>query len=230
MVTESRSRRTQYDPAAVAYDQTQCGICWEKFKVNDKIILLACKHIFHADCEKGEFTRCPYDETYIFGREEYLVPTGMPISDFIAQLANLNLDQAAVDYNDHVVKHVEDTYKICADNDLGTAYLTVDYRPPEDMGRHPRFPAVLKKANDHFLRKRIKERNQTNCLMRPFYAYRETFGLEGNRFKELCEDPDYSNPEVLEMRREYTTMSSLVKRTIAVGAVALLYFVCLKPL
>lgn len=219
-----RRVETQYNQATVAFNQRECVLCFDEFKEGDRITLLACKHIFHIECETIRIDKCPFDQSDTTEREEHIIPTGMPVSTFITQLSTLDLNRAAVEYNAFVESHAQDIEQLFHDNDLGTAYLSVEFSHPEQLESHPRFPAVLRKANEFFLRRRIEAYNQANCLTRPFYAYLETFGLEGNRFRELCENPDYSNPQVNQMRRQYTNMRSLVRKAGAVSAAAFLCF------
>ena len=45
------------------YNEKMCNICLENFKLQDKIIILKCKHVFHYDCIHDwlnkEKTTCP---------------------------------------------------------------------------------------------------------------------------------------------------------------------------
>ena len=45
------------------YSNKECNICMDEYKINDKIIILDCKHIFHRRCIKHwllqEKVTCP---------------------------------------------------------------------------------------------------------------------------------------------------------------------------
>ncbi len=40
----------QYSPAVVRFDQTQCVICLDEYRVEERVAKLACDHIFHLYC------------------------------------------------------------------------------------------------------------------------------------------------------------------------------------
>ena len=57
-----------YNSERVAFNQTECGICLESYKERDRVVELACKHIFHPDCMPESVVRCPKCKFSIPGR------------------------------------------------------------------------------------------------------------------------------------------------------------------
>lgn len=58
---------TYYDPKTVAFEQESCRICLTDYQEHDRIVELACKHIFCPDCVQA-IVRCPKCEFPIAGR------------------------------------------------------------------------------------------------------------------------------------------------------------------
>ena len=51
--------KIEYSPERVAFSQTECGICMDSYQEKDRIVELACKHIYHEDCVPESMVRCP---------------------------------------------------------------------------------------------------------------------------------------------------------------------------
>ena len=41
------------------YDQRKCPICISKYKNEEYVIVLKCRHIYHKDCNHKSITKCP---------------------------------------------------------------------------------------------------------------------------------------------------------------------------
>ena len=63
--------KIEYSPERVAFcSQTECGICMDSYQEKDRIVELACKHIYHEDCVPESMVRCPKCRFAIAGRAQ----------------------------------------------------------------------------------------------------------------------------------------------------------------
>jgi hypothetical protein len=60
MIPDSSITIGSYNADAVQFNQTNCGLCRHDFETNQKIVQLACQHIFHEECFPSCLIRCPY--------------------------------------------------------------------------------------------------------------------------------------------------------------------------
>jgi hypothetical protein len=69
-MNEVKSQSLSFRKDIASYNQDTCGICLEKYKVDDPIVELACKHLYHSNCLIAQIIRCPLCKTSIEGRDK----------------------------------------------------------------------------------------------------------------------------------------------------------------